>query len=312
MAKLFESDAAGQGGKSVAIISDSYFIFEENGFRKGSLKRSEIHALARSTVVGMLPASGNETASGFCVDNVKSSIITFVASKERLLSEIPELASCRYWVPERFFKEKIYTEYRTGYGAKCLVLAMDGGFICYPNGKKTKLFSEDFWNAELHDDGEKNVNKKIEFVDSFYEKFVFRLLSCVAVLLLIFAGVLASAAVTRRTTSAIAKNESKVNEIKGLAKLRDEMKGFSSGKLSYLRRLKIVADGQPDSLIFSSFSIGGSSANEANLVGKCDSVAVLDEFVGKLKNESAVSNVAASNVVSTHNSVSFNLKVKFK
>jgi hypothetical protein len=302
-------DTSADSTRSVAVVSDRYFLVEENGFPRESLKHSEIRSLAKSTISGMLPASGNETVSGFFIDEAKNSMTTFVASRERLLSEIPQLQSCKYWVSEKFFREKVSSELEFPQEEKCVVISIDSGGICSVGDSRCMLFSQEFWNAEMHDDAEKSINRKIEFIDGLYNKAIFPLLSGVAALLLLLVCLCAVRIVVSLRSSVVERNSERAALIMERSKLRDEISLFSAGKLSYLRRLKTVANVRPGGLLFSSFSY--SNPKVVNFIGECESVSILNGFIGKLKNVRSVRNVSETNVVSSMGHVSFNLKVEF-
>ncbi|MDR1595382.1 MAG: hypothetical protein LBR91_00450 [Puniceicoccales bacterium] len=311
LTKFFKTGSAGGAWevvKSVAVVSDSYFLFEENGLPLNQLKRNEVSMLAKETIISMVPAGAHETASGFFVDGEKSSMVTFVASRERLFSEISQLTSCKYWVPERFFRERVSNEYKFPSEQKCLILEIESGGFCSVNGKKVKLFVEDFWNVEMHGDSEKSINKKIEFIDGFYGRAIFPVLSVTAGLLLLFIGLVVANFTASALERAIVAKQSEVDHIIERSKLRDEISTFSASKLSYFRRLKTMADLRPSELIFNAFS---SKGGIVDVVGECDSVATLNGFIVNLKKASGVTEVSESNVTSSQDSVSFNLKVKF-
>jgi hypothetical protein len=307
--KLLWDGGSSADSSSVAFIADRYFFFEESKFPRNSLSRKEIAEMVKITLEGMLPAGNHETVSGFFLNSENSAVTTFVASKVRLLSEIPELKSCKYWVPERFFGAHIDADTTMPPENACTVFEIDSDSTISVKGKKIRLFSDQFWNAEAHDRGVKDIHRVVSKIGNAINKVMLPLLSATAVMVLI-AVILASTATTTNIRYATVKaRAAKVEKIIERGKLRNEVMSFASGKSSFFKRLNVVNTFRPSKLIFKGFSMQNSQMVSLN--GICDSMSTLNTFINRLKGDSRISSVSSSDTASSQNGTTFSLQIEF-
>ncbi|MDR1433001.1 MAG: hypothetical protein LBI61_01505 [Puniceicoccales bacterium] len=305
----FAVKGIGNFGRNVAVIADRYFLFEEMNFPKDSLKKAEIDAMAKLSIESMFPPGNYEIVAGFFVGKGNDSMVVFVASKDRLLSEIPQLASCKYWIPKRFVLECLQNDLSVPGGNGCVILDVDASGFCCIEGKKIALFSDEFWTAEMHDAEAKKASKMAESMGVLLGKAVAPLLSASAGLLLLFVALVAVNFAIGSRLSSMQSNQTNVDRVKERSKLRDEIYAFATGKLAYFKRLQIVNDVRPAEMLFREFSADGS--NVAHFLGTCESVSALNEFLSVLGKKKEVADASTANVISKQKETSFNLSVKF-
>jgi hypothetical protein len=303
------SNGRGGGDAKIAVIADRYFMFEESGFNRGSLRTNEIASMAKMSSEGLVPSGKHRTASGYFVRN-HDTVIAFIASQERLLSEIPELSSCKYWIPAKFFLECVDPECAIGEGKNCITFAINyrGEFVS--RGKKLRMFSKAFWTAELHPDEERSGNRGMALLNLIA-------LRIIAPLVLIFSGLLLSCVALLVQNSIVEidriklrEKQKTVNDIIERSKLRDEIFAFSSGKSSFFRCLNAINGSRPATLLFKDFTMQANGA--ISISGACDAIKTLDEFVDALKREKFIGAVNCSNVGHENGATAFELSVEFR
>ncbi|MDR1401761.1 MAG: hypothetical protein LBI81_02275 [Puniceicoccales bacterium] len=308
IAKLFGAGAK-YPDKTVACISNKYFLSEEFDFPRDTLKPSEINEMAKISIENMLPGGAAEMASGFFVHKNKSSMTVFIASKNRLLSEIPLLSSYQYWLPEKFIQEHISSEFKIPDEENCSAITINHNGVCSIDGKNFKLFSNEFWTAELHDEVENSVNKKIEFTNSTLAKGSVPLTYGAIGMLSFIITLVALHLAINFWNVALGKNETQVNTIMERSKLRDEALAFSAVKLTYLRNLKEINSIRPKEMRFTEFKTSGPKV--VDFSGTCISAEMLNNFLNDLRKESSIFAVSSDGVVSKQNVTSFNIRVEF-
>jgi hypothetical protein len=82
--------------------------------------------------------------------------------------EIPGFAGHTYWLPERFFREKLHHAPMINSGEKCIVAGIDQDGSFSLQDKKINLFANDFWRAEMHGEEEKNASRKAKKGNDLY------------------------------------------------------------------------------------------------------------------------------------------------
>ncbi|MDR1413463.1 MAG: hypothetical protein LBI56_00795 [Puniceicoccales bacterium] len=307
--KLFGPKKEEQTGTTVACIANKYFLFEESRFPQSSLKPNEISDMAKIAIEGMVPGGTTEMASGFFVNKNKSSVTVFIASKSRLLEEIPQLASCQYWLPEKFVSEYISSELAVPQEKNYTAIVLDSKGCCSVNGRNISLFSEEFWTAELHGEEANAANRKFEMANSTFSKGTVPLVYAVIMLSLFVFALYASQIGIRIWNKTLQSGRNEMNRIMERERLRDEALGFSAEKLSYLRHLEKISSLRPKEMKFVEFRTSG--AKITHIVGKCASVSALNKFLGELQKERSIGAISTGNVVSKQNATTFNLKVEF-
>jgi hypothetical protein len=301
------SNAGGEEEADVALISDKYFLFEDVRIPVNTLKWNEIVEMAKNSTDAMVPAGNYETLSGFFLGAGKDRVTTFVASKDRLLSEIHGLIECKYWVPERFFRELV--DANVGNIDTCTTVHCDQyGKFCL-NETWNNMFVDAFWTAELHGGNETNGRREIVAVNTFYRKLFAPLLRLTSAFLVVLASLVAIDWMISSRVSGLRANKLSESGIEGRRILRDEMMVIVGDRSLYLKRLDFVNDLRPGTLLFNSFAM--KSQNEALYSGMCDSAATLHTFVGRLKGSNIVKDVTTSNVTSKAKVTTFSMCVEF-
>jgi hypothetical protein len=296
-------------GGSVAFVANRYFFFEESKFPRNSLSQKEVAEMVKITLEGMLPAGNHETVSGFFLNSENSAVTTFIASKVRLLSEIPELKSCKYWVPEKFFNAYVNAGTTMPMENACAVFEIDSNGAISIEGKKIKLLSGQFWNAEVHDKDVKDTHRVISKISDAIQKTMLPLLSATAVMVLIAAILTSMATATNIRHAAVKAREAKVKRIIERGKLRDEIMSFIGGKSSFFRQLNVINAFRPGRLIFREFSM--QNPKTVSLSGICDSMSTLNTFISRLKGDSRISGVSSSSTASKQDGTTFSLQIEF-
>ncbi|MDR2628886.1 MAG: hypothetical protein LBC30_02775 [Puniceicoccales bacterium] len=307
--KAWGADKEDTAKPMVALISDRYFFFDEIKLPLESLRKEEIDNMAQMAIENAFPANDKKIFSGFFTNHGKNCVIIFVASKNRVLSEIPNLKTCTYWLPERFCRENVKSGSIVKTDEKCATISVDGDGSLKIQGKKLNLFSDDFWNAEMHEQQEKTVARTTEKINSWYKKIIFPLISVTSVLLMLVIALVVIRLSIGFRQSTLVKRWPKITRIIERKKLYDEICAFSEGKVSYFKRLDEINKIRPAQLFFSQFTASGPK--DIRLVGMCDSIATLNLFVENLKQEFSICTVSTLNVSSTSKGTTFNLQVEY-
>ncbi|MDR2776424.1 MAG: PilN domain-containing protein [Puniceicoccales bacterium] len=293
----------------VALISDEYFFFDEIKLPQGSLQKEEINSMAQMAIESAFPMDDKKIFSGFFTNRGKNCVTIFVASKNRILSEIPNLKTCTYWLPERFCRENVKSSTIIKTDEKCATISVDGDGSLKIQGKKLDLFSEDFWNAEMHEQQEKTIARTTEKINGWYKKIIFPLISVTSILFMLVISLVVIRSSIEFRQSTLVKKWPKITRIIERKKLYDEICAFSEGKASYFKRLDEINKIRPAQLFFSQFTMNGPKVMQ--LVGICDSIATLNLFVENLKKEFSMRRVPTLNVSSTSKGTTFNLQVEY-
>ncbi|MDR1528702.1 MAG: hypothetical protein LBS22_03925 [Puniceicoccales bacterium] len=294
----------------VAFISDEYFFFDEIKLPNGSLQKEEINSMAQVAIETVFPAEKQKILSGFFTNQGKNCVTIFVASKNRILSEIPDLKTCTYWLPERFCRENIKGNTTIiQANEKCATINVDGDGSLAIQGKKFNLFSEDFWNAEMHEQQEKSIARKAEKINSWYKKIISPLISATSVLFMLVIVLVAIRSSIGFRQAVLEKRRPRIARIIERKKLYDEICVFSEGKALYFKRLEAINKVRPAQLFFSQFTMSGPRAMQ--FVGVCDSIVTLNLFVENLKKESSIHTVSTPSVSSSYKGTTFNLEVGY-
>ncbi|MDR1233205.1 MAG: hypothetical protein LBJ75_03020 [Puniceicoccales bacterium] len=305
--KVWEFDRGVTNKPVVALISDEYFFFDEIKLPKESLRKEEVNSMVEMAIESAFPIDKQKIFSGFFANQNKGCITIFVASKNRVLSEIPNLKTCTYWLPERFCRENAKGGTIVKADEKCTAIDVNGDGSLEIQGKKLDLFSEDFWSAEMHEQQEKTIARKAEKINGWYKKIISPLVSVTSVLfMLVIALVVVRSSIGWRQ-SVLEKRQPRVSQVIKRKKLHDEIDVFSQGKALYFKRLDAINKMRPAQLFFSQFTM--SSPKVMNFVGMCDSIATLNLFVESLKKE--LHSVSTPNVSSTSKGTTFNLQVEY-
>jgi hypothetical protein len=297
---------------SVAFIADRYFLFEEVKIPRKSLNRGEVGDMARLAIEEMLPPGtqlDDSYGTGFFEGKRGDSVTAFVSSRDRLLSEMPELRTCPYWLPEKFFYENICKLAFMPVNGKCVIadLTQSGKFSM--QGRTFGLFSKEFWTAELHGEEYKIVQKVVWLTNRFHARVIPALLASSSFLLLIFMASLLFGGVNVLAERKLKLKVPRINRIIERSKLRDEILLFQNGKSLCFQSLDEVNDLRPSTLLFDEFYMEG--AKVARFIGVSDSPTTLNAFVDRLRKLPEVKEARVVDVVSTQKEATFNLKVEF-
>ncbi|MDR1890772.1 MAG: hypothetical protein LBQ23_01125 [Puniceicoccales bacterium] len=307
--KILEFDNKTACKPAVAFISDEYFFFDEVKLPNESLQNKEINSVAQIAIEDAFPVNKQKTFSGFFINQGKKSITIFIASKNRILSEMSDLKTCTYWLPERFYRENINNGTIIKPDEKYAAVDIDQDGSLEIQGKKFNLFSENFWNAEMHEEQEKSIAKKVEKINVWCKKIISPLISATSVLFMLVIVLFATYVAIGFRHSTLEKRQSKISQIIERRKLRDEICVFTGGKDLCFKRLDALNKVRPFQLFFSQFTM--SSPRVMQFVGTCDSIATLNTFVENIKRESSTHVVSTSNVSSSSKGTTFNLKVEY-
>ncbi|MDR0742519.1 MAG: hypothetical protein LBE98_03585 [Puniceicoccales bacterium] len=293
----------------VALISDEYFFFDEIKLPSGSLQKEEINSMAQMAIENAFPVENQKIFSGFFTNRSKNCITIFVASKNRVLSEIPNLKTCTYWLPERFCRENVKSSTIIKTNEKCATVGVDVDGSLKIQGKKLDLFSEDFWNAEMHEQREKSVARITEKINGWYKKTIFPLISVTSVLFMLVITLVVIRSSIGLRQSMLERRWPKITRIIERKKLYDEICAFSEAKALYFKRLDAINKIRPAQLFFNQFTMSGPRVMQ--FVGMCDSIATLNLFVEDLEKESSIYEVSTPNVSSSSRGTTFNLEVEY-
>ncbi|MDR2779470.1 MAG: hypothetical protein LBB16_04320 [Puniceicoccales bacterium] len=296
----------------VAFISDKYFFFDEVKLPNESLPNKEIDSMVQIAIKNFLPVEKKKILSGFFVNRSKRNVTIFAASKNRVLAEMPDLKTCTYWLPERFCRENINDKDITiKPDEKYTTIEVDQDGSLTKQDKKLNLFSENFWNAEMHENQEKSIARKVEKINSWYKKIISPLISATSVLFMLVIVLLAIRSTIGFRHSILEKRQSKIkiSRIIERKKLRDEICAFTEGKALYFVRLNAINKIRPARLFFNQFTM--SSPKVMQFVGTCDLIATLDDFIENLKKDSSIRVVSTPRVSSSSKETAFNLKLEY-
>jgi hypothetical protein len=294
--------------RTVAVIADRYFFFENIDFPSDSIDEKEIQNMAELTIGSVLPGRSEEMVSGFFLSKNKSGLSVFVASKNRLMSEIPTLAGCNFWIPEKFFREHIAPSPLKS-DDTVATLDVDGAGNLSIDGEKIRLFSKNFWTAEMHGEVDKSAHRLSEMLNAVYGKIIIPIISTASILLLAFATLLTGSWMLNAWKTSLDNKRPKINRIAAREALRDELFAFSSGVIDCLQHLDAVNNVRPKSLLFSTFY--ANSPKSIDISGTSPSIATFNAFVSALNGDPTIVSVATSNVVSTQDKTTFNATVTF-
>ncbi|MDR2432165.1 MAG: hypothetical protein LBD34_00185 [Puniceicoccales bacterium] len=293
----------------VALIPDEYFFFDDIRLPKDALQREEIGSMARMAIENAFPVDKQKIFSGFFTKKDRNCVTIFVASKNRVLAEIPDLKTCTYWLPERFCRENVNGAPITKTDEKYTTIDVGEDDSLEIQGNKLNLFSEDFWSAEMHEQQEKSIARKIEKLNSWYKKLISPLISVTSVLFMVVIVLITVRSSIKMRHSMLEKRESRITQIIERKKLYDEICIFSKGKALYFRRLDAINKVRPAQLFFSQFIVNGSKVMK--FLGTCDSVATLNLFVENLKKEPSIHLASTPSVSSSSKGTTFNLEVEY-
>ncbi|MDR1457609.1 MAG: hypothetical protein LBI47_02040 [Puniceicoccales bacterium] len=307
--KVWDLDKKTTTKPVVALIPDEYFFFDELKLPKGTLQKEEINSMAQMAIENAFPVDKQKIISGFFTNQDKNHVTIFVASKSRVLGEIPHLKTCTYWLPERFCRENANGVPITKTDERCTTIDVSEDGSLEVQGNKLDLFSEDFWSAEMHEQQEKSIARKVENLNGWCKKIISPLVSVTSVLFMLVVVLLMVRSSIKLRHSMLEKRESKVAQIIERKKLYDEICVFSEGKALYFKRLDAINKIRPAQLFFSQFTM--SSPKAMKFVGMCDSIATLNLFVENLKKESSICLVSTPSVSSSSKGTTFNLEVEY-
>ncbi|MDR2737717.1 MAG: hypothetical protein LBB18_02125 [Puniceicoccales bacterium] len=308
MDKLWSSGCWSEILGTAAFIPDKYFIFEEINFPPNSLKRDEIGNMAKITIENMLPFDGNNLLSGFFESENGGSATIFIASRDRLFNEIPQLKTCTYWLPEKFLHSRVCGG-QISNSDECIVGKIDQDGFLVMQDHKFKLFSEEFWTAEMHCEDEKKFSKSVNLINGVCKKIFCPLLFVTSVCVLSAMALFAFGLFAKSRGNHMGKIEKRVGEIIARHRLRNEVLSFFENPSLCLEYLNIVNTNRPAKIIFGEFAMDGLKS--VRISGNCDLLETLNSFLGNLKNERRISSAEVAEIASTKEKTIFNLKVEF-
>jgi hypothetical protein len=307
VSKLWDGNVDGGFDETAAFISDRYFIFEEFDVPP-LLNKSEISSMARITIERMFPGDYG-VLFGFFVDKSKARATAFAASKERLFSEIPQLKTCTYWLPERFVRSNVCNEQIKKIDSESTMVAVDNDGFFTLNDHRFKLFSDGFWTAEMHDEEEKKLARKIISINNFCKKSIFPLWMFSSLLVLVMVGLLAFNFSLKFKEKTLASEKPRIDRIVKRNGVYKEMLSFRSKPSACLELLREINSARPSTMKFVEYSISGSK--DVRLIGSCNSVETLNAFIENLKKSGAVSSAKTISAFSSQKKTTFTLEVEF-
>ncbi|MDR2602972.1 MAG: hypothetical protein LBC11_00210 [Puniceicoccales bacterium] len=293
----------------VALIPDEYFFFDDIKLPKGALQKEEINSMAQTAIENICPVNKEKIFSGFFTNQTNSCVTIFLASKNRILAEIPDLKTFTYWLPERFCRESTNGATITKTDEKCTTINVSEDGSLEVQGNKLDLFSEDFWSAEMHEQQEKSIARKVEKLNSWYKKIIFPLVSVTSILFMLVVILMLGRSSIKLRYSILEKRESRITQIIERKNLYDEIRIFSEGKALYFKRLNAINKIRPAQLFFNQFTM--SNPNVMKFIGICNSVTTLNLFLENLKEEPSIHTVSAPRISSSSKGTTFHLEVEY-
>ena len=294
---------------SVIFLPDKYFLFDKVSLPAGKLLDKEILEMAQLSIEAMLPSSDYETLSGYFVD--QGNVMTvFVASKERLKSEYPNMSKFAYWFPKVVLSlSSAKMNDLAADTEQPLILELNLDDILPGGDGSIDIFSKQFWNAELHSKKEKKIARHRHLITKTANHLFGPIFSTAVLAILAFTISFITISCTNWQLTATLKKSSAVTKIRKNFDLLTQLTSFSNTKMACFDYLSTINLQRPSSLFFNKFSMQAPKCIEAS--GGCPSMQVLNTFVANLNGEATISNAKLENVQSTSDGTSFKLKVEF-